>query len=592
MVAGVKLTAGAGVVPVPVRATACGDPLALSATLTEAVNKPTAAGVNLIVIVQLALTATLVPQVFVCENEPALAPVIEIPDPAPLRLKAAVPVFLSVTACVAGEKPAAVLANVRVAGVKLTTGAVPVPLRVTFCGEPVALSATLTAAVNAPDATGVNFTVIVQLALTATLAPQVSVSENELELAPVIEIPNPAPLRLNAPVPVFLSVTAWVAADEPTAVLAKVRVAGVKLTAGTGVVPVPVRATACGDPLALSATLIEAVNKPTAAGVNFTVIVQLALTATELPQVFVCENELAPTPVMLMPCPVPFKLSAAVPVFLSVTACVAGDKPTAVPANVRVVGVKLTTGAVPVPFRVTFCGEPVALSATLTAAVNAPDATGVNFTVIVQLALAATLAPQVSVSEKEPELAPVIEIPNPAPLRLNAPVPVFLSVTAWVAADEPTAVLTKVRVAGVKLTAGTGVVPVPVRATACGDPLALSATLTEAVNKPTAAGVNLIVIVQLALTATELPQVFVCENELALAPVMLMPCPVPFRLSAAVPVFLSVTACVAGDKPTAVPANVRVAGVKLTAGALVAASVTGTNTMATATGASTVNHRV
>jgi hypothetical protein len=52
---------------VPVKEAVCGEGLALSATLTEAVSVPVVVGLNVTVMVQLALAATFVPQLFVCE---------------------------------------------------------------------------------------------------------------------------------------------------------------------------------------------------------------------------------------------------------------------------------------------------------------------------------------------------------------------------------------------------------------------------------------------------------------------------------------------------------------------------------------------
>jgi hypothetical protein len=69
------------------------------------------------------------------------------------------------------------------------------------------------------------------------------------------------------------------------------------------------------------------------------------------------------------------------------------------------------------------------LSATFTAALRETAAVGLKLTVMVQLAPAATLVPQVLVCEKELALVPVIEMPSPAPLNVSAPVPVFVSVT-------------------------------------------------------------------------------------------------------------------------------------------------------------------
>jgi hypothetical protein len=48
-------------------------------------------GVNVTLMVQLALTATLVPQLFVCEKSPVVAMLVIV--------KAATPVFVSVTFC-------------------------------------------------------------------------------------------------------------------------------------------------------------------------------------------------------------------------------------------------------------------------------------------------------------------------------------------------------------------------------------------------------------------------------------------------------------------------------------------------------------
>ena len=49
---------------------------------------------------------------------------------------------------------------------------VPIPLSVTFCGLPEALSLMLSAAVRVPDAVGLNLTLILQLAPAANEVPQ------------------------------------------------------------------------------------------------------------------------------------------------------------------------------------------------------------------------------------------------------------------------------------------------------------------------------------------------------------------------------------------------------------------------------------
>lgn len=79
----------------------------------------------------------------------------------------------------------------------------------------------------------------------------------------------------------------------------------------------------------------------------------------------------------------------------------------------------------PVPVSFTLCGEPLALSATLRAAVRAPFAAGLKVTDMVHFCPAATLVPQVFVCVKSTELAPVTEIEIP----VSGPVPELVSVT-------------------------------------------------------------------------------------------------------------------------------------------------------------------
>jgi hypothetical protein len=90
-------------------------------------------------------------------------------------------------------------------------------------------------------------------------------------------------------------------------------------------------------------------------------------------------------------------------------------------AKVKEAGERLTTGPVPVPVRLTVCVAGLALSVMVKAPVLVPRAVGLKVTLMVQLALAATLEPQVFVWEKSP-LAAML-------LMLSVPLPVFLSVT-------------------------------------------------------------------------------------------------------------------------------------------------------------------
>ena len=93
---GVKVTAGAGVTPVPLKLTLCGLPEALSVIVTLALRAPLAEGVKVTLIVQLDPAVSvlgLIGQVFVWAKSPAFVPV----KPILLMVKAAVPLFLSVT---------------------------------------------------------------------------------------------------------------------------------------------------------------------------------------------------------------------------------------------------------------------------------------------------------------------------------------------------------------------------------------------------------------------------------------------------------------------------------------------------------------
>ena len=80
----------------------------------------------------------------------------------------------------------------------------PVPVRVTFWGEPEALSTTDKAAVNADFAVGLNSSEMVQLAPVASEAPQV-VPDLRKEVAPVPD--SVSELKVSVAVPEFLTVT-------------------------------------------------------------------------------------------------------------------------------------------------------------------------------------------------------------------------------------------------------------------------------------------------------------------------------------------------------------------------------------------------
>jgi len=117
--------------------------------------------------------------------------------------------------------------------------------------------------------------------------------------------------------------------------------------------------------------------------------------------------------------------SAAVPVFLNLTLCDPLVVPTVCEPKLKLVDERLTTGAVPVPVRLTVCGLPVASSVIVIVPGWLPVAVGVKVTLMVQFAAAATDVPQVLVS--------VYCVLAAMLVRLSAAVPVLVSVTVCAA---------------------------------------------------------------------------------------------------------------------------------------------------------------
>src|SRR5438876_11168640 len=105
---------------------------------------------------------------------------------------------------------------------------------------------------------------------------------------------------------------------------------------------------------------------------------------------------------------------------------------------------------------------------------------------------------------------------------------------------------------------GTGL-PVPLRFTVCGLPLALSIIVRVPVALPLTMGWNVTLIVQFAAAANTAGQLFVCANGW---PALMLEM---FRL--AVPVFVNVTGCGALVVPTSRGEKLRLAGDRDAAGA-------------------------
>jgi hypothetical protein len=212
-----KSAAGGGVVAVPVNALVCGEPAALSLTLSVAESLPAAVGSNVTEMLHEAPAAREVPQLFDDVKAAVFAPVRVIPE----IVSAALPVLLSVADCAALFVPATIEPKSSFAGVSVAAGAVaaaPSPLRVLDCGEPFALSATLRIACDVPVEVGEKVTAMVQEAPAATELPQVfEAMANSAALAP----PREMEVTESAAVPLLVRVKVCAALVEPMAKLPK-----------------------------------------------------------------------------------------------------------------------------------------------------------------------------------------------------------------------------------------------------------------------------------------------------------------------------------------------------------------------------------
>jgi hypothetical protein len=151
------------------------------------------------------------------------------------------------------------------------------------------------------------------------------------------------PEIFKTPVPTLVKVIVDGELAEPTAMEPNVTDVGENETAGDE--PLPIKATVCGLPIALSATEMLAVRVPAATGLNVTAILQLAAAARVEAQVLVSLKSPALVPVMLIP--EIFKM--ALPTLVKVIVDGELGEPTAVEPNVTDVGENETTGDEPLP---------------------------------------------------------------------------------------------------------------------------------------------------------------------------------------------------------------------------------------------------
>ena len=212
---------------------------------------------------------------------------------------------------------------------------------------------------------------------------------------------------------------------------------------------------------------------------------------------------------------------------------------------------------IPEPVKPTVWGLPGASSAIVTEAVLLPSAVGVKVTLMLQVPLGARDEPHVLFSPKSPTLAPATLME----LKFTGLKPVFETVMDCPALVFPTGSLPNPSVGTESCT--TASPPLPESETLCGVPGALSVKEREALRVPFAVGAKLILIWQLAATATLPWQLLVSRKSPEFVPVI-----ATFdKFSGPVPLFVSVRLCGELVVPSGCAANVRLAFERTASGA-------------------------
>ena len=140
---------------------------------------------------------------------------------------------------------------------------VAVPDNVINCGEDAPLSVMESVALKVPAAVGTNPTAVMQSAFGARVGTACG-QEGEVGR---IGAPNRHGRQVESRGPVFVRIRDMAVDVAPALVVGKVRVVALSFTIGAAA-PVPLKAIVCGEPLALSVTLIVAVRAAAVAGLN------------------------------------------------------------------------------------------------------------------------------------------------------------------------------------------------------------------------------------------------------------------------------------------------------------------------------------
>src|SRR5256884_448838 len=365
----------------------CGLPPALSVSDSVPVRAPEAVGVKVTLMVQVppaAKVAGLVGQ--------ALAPVLvaaKSPEGAnELIVKAAAPVFVSVTVIGALVVASSWLPKSRLVGANPTPGAVPFPLSVMICGLPPALSVSDSVPVRAPEAVGVKDTLMARL--TPTHDDTAHAGHGFAPVLVAAKSPEGAnELIVKAAAPLFVSFFFLMIRRPPRSTL--LPSTPLFRSPTPGAVPFPLSVMICGLPPASSASDSVPVRAPKAVGVKVTLMVQFP-PAAKVARIVAQPNATDLVTAKSAVGANEMIFNAAVLVFVSFTFFfLMMRRPPRSPLFPFAAPFR-SPGAVPFPLSVMICGLPPASSASDSVPVRAPEAVGVKVTLMVQFAPAAKVA--------------------------------------------------------------------------------------------------------------------------------------------------------------------------------------------------------
>jgi hypothetical protein len=207
------------------------------------------------------------------------------------------------------------------------------------CGLPVALSVRVIVAARAPVAVGEKVALMEQAEPAAKLDGHVL---PEIEKSPGLVPPNATVVKLTALLPVLVTVTLCAALVVPVFCNANVKLDGLIPSVNVGTWPAPLSPMDCGLPVALSVRVIEAVRVPLAVGEKVALIEHAEPAARLDGHVF---PEIEKSPGLVPPNTTVVKLTALLPVLVTVTLCAALVVPVFCNANVKLAGLKFRLNA-------------------------------------------------------------------------------------------------------------------------------------------------------------------------------------------------------------------------------------------------------